>query len=112
GAPSAAAQRAGGASRSDDYGGFVEGKGRGRIGIGGYGGVQFAAVAVDTETGIVKVEKVVRLHDCGRPLNPLAIESQINGGVLQGISYALYENRILDRHTGWMVNPNFEQYKI
>src|SRR5262249_24524829 len=38
--------------------------------------------------------------------------SQVNGGVLQGISYALYENRILDRRTGLMVNPNFETYKI
>jgi xanthine dehydrogenase YagR molybdenum-binding subunit len=100
------------ASRSDDYGGFIEGKGRNRAGIGGYGGVQFAAVAVDTETGIVKVERVVAVHDCGRPINPLALESQINGGVLQGMSYALYENRILDRHTGRMVNANLEQYKI
>lgn len=76
------------------------------------GGVQFAEVAVDIETGVVKVERVVAVHDCGRPINPLAIESQINGGVLQGISYALYEDRRLDRATGRMVNPNFEQYKI
>jgi xanthine dehydrogenase YagR molybdenum-binding subunit len=100
------------ASRSDDYGGFIEGRGRNRAGIGGLGGVQFAAIAVDTETGIIKVERVVAVHDCGRPINPLAIESQINGGVLQGLSYALYEDRILDRHTGRMVNANFEQYKI
>jgi xanthine dehydrogenase YagR molybdenum-binding subunit len=45
-------------------------------------------------------------------MNPLQIESQIQGGVLMGISYALYENRILDQHTGRMVNPNLEQYKI
>ena len=76
------------------------------------GGVQFAEVAVDVETGVVKVERVVAVHDCGRPINPLAIESQINGGILQGISYALYENRRLDRATGKMVNPNLEQYKI
>jgi xanthine dehydrogenase YagR molybdenum-binding subunit len=103
---------AGRASRSDDYGGFQEGKGRNRAGIGGYGGVQFAAVAVDVETGIIKVERVLAVHDCGRPLNPLALESQINGGVLQGLSYALYENRQLDRHTGRMLNANLEQYKI
>jgi xanthine dehydrogenase YagR molybdenum-binding subunit len=78
----------------------------------GMGGVQFAAVAVDTETGIIKVERVLVLQDCGRPINPLGIESQVNGGVIQGISYALYENRILDRQTGIMVNPNLEQYKI
>ena len=101
------------ANRADDYGGWGQVRGpKSRIGIGGYGGVQFAAVAVDTETGVIKVERVVAVHDCGRPLNPLALESQINGGVLQGISYALYENRVLDRGRGLMVNPNFEQYKI
>jgi CO/xanthine dehydrogenase Mo-binding subunit len=77
-----------------------------------YGGVQFVEAAVDTETGIVRVERVVAVHDCGRPINPLGIVSQVNGGVIQGISYALYENRILDRNTGHMVNANLEQYKI
>jgi CO/xanthine dehydrogenase Mo-binding subunit len=81
-------------------------------GSGGLGGVQFAQVAVDTETGVIKVEKIVAVHDCGRPINPLGLVSQINGGVIQGMSYALYENRILDRNTGLMVNPNLEQYKI
>lgn len=103
------------ATRSDDYGGFVQAKGGGGrrgMGIGGYGGVQFAEVAVDVETGIVKVERVVAVHDCGRPINPLAVESQINGGIIQGISYALYENRVLDRKSGWMLNANFEAYKI
>jgi len=76
------------------------------------GGVQFAEVAVDTETGIVKVERVLAVHDCGRPMNVLQLESQVNGGILQGVSYALYENRRLDRNTGIMVNPNLEQYKI
>ena len=87
-------------------------RGRRGAGSGGLGGVQFVQVAVDTETGVIKVEKVVAVHDCGRPMNPLTTESQINGGVIQGLSYALYENRILDRNTGLMVNPNLEQYKI
>jgi xanthine dehydrogenase YagS FAD-binding subunit len=60
----------------------------------------------------VKVERFVAVHDCGRPINPLALTSQINGGIIQGGSYALYENRILDRNTGLMVNPNLEEYKI
>ncbi|MDX1583848.1 MAG: molybdopterin cofactor-binding domain-containing protein, partial [Thermoanaerobaculia bacterium] len=76
------------------------------------GGVQFAEVSVDTETGIVTVDRMLAVHDCGRPMNPLQLESQINGGIIQGISYALYEDRILDRNTGIMVNPNLEQYKI
>lgn len=76
------------------------------------GGAQFAQVLVDTETGLVRVEKIVAVHDCGLVVNALTAESQVQGGVIQGISYALYENRILDRATGNMVNPNVEQYKI
>jgi len=75
-------------------------------------GVQFADVTVDTGTGVVKVNRIVAVHDCGRPMDRLTLESQINGGIIQGISYALYENRILDRNTGIMVNPNLEMYKI
>jgi xanthine dehydrogenase YagR molybdenum-binding subunit len=101
------------ASRGDDYGGF-----RRRVGSDAalaqqdLGGVQFAAVAVDTETGIICVERVVAVHDCGRPMNPKLIESQVQGGVLMGLSYALFEDRILDRHTSRMVNANLEQYKL
>jgi xanthine dehydrogenase YagR molybdenum-binding subunit len=76
------------------------------------GGVQFAEVAVDTETGVIRVEHFVAVHDCGRPMNILGLESQVNGGILQGISYALYEDRRFDRNTGIMVNPNLEEYKI
>ncbi|HEY1584361.1 MAG TPA: molybdopterin cofactor-binding domain-containing protein, partial [Polyangia bacterium] len=91
------------ATRSPDYGGDPH---------GGYGGVQFAAVAFDTETGIIKVERMVAVHDCGRVINPLAVQSQINGGILHGLSYALYEDRHMDRQTGRMVNANLDQYKI
>lgn len=75
-------------------------------------GVQFADVEVDTETGVIKVKRVVAVHDCGRPMNQLTLKNQINGGIIQGVSYALFENRILDANTGIMVNPNLEQYKI
>jgi len=91
------------ASRSPDYGGDPH---------GGYGGVQFAEVVVDVETGVIKVERMVAVHDCGRVLNPLAVQSQINGGILHGLSYALYEERHMDRATGRMVNTNLDQYKI
>ena len=97
------------ASRPDDYGGFEIGNG---IGYGRLGSVQFAEVLVDTETGFIKVERVVAAHSCGRPLNPLQVESQINGGVIMGIGYALYEDRILDLNTGYQVNANLEQYKL
>ena len=100
------------ASRSDDYGGFRRQMGDAAIAREDLGGVQFAEVAVDTETGIIRVERVVAVQDCGRPMNPRQIESQVHGGVLMGLSYALFENRILDRRTGRMVNPNLEQYKL
>ncbi|MDR3484523.1 MAG: xanthine dehydrogenase family protein molybdopterin-binding subunit [Bradyrhizobium sp.] len=100
------------ASRSNDYGGFRRRMEDAAIAQQDLGGVQFAAVAVDTETGIVRVERVVAVQDCGRPMNPLLIESQVQGGVLMGMSYALFEERILDQHTGRMVNPNLEQYKL
>jgi len=75
-------------------------------------GAQFAQVEVDTETGLVRVQRIVAVHDCGLVVNALTAESQVQGGIIQGISYALYENRILDRATGRMVNPNVDQYKI
>jgi len=100
------------ASRADDYGGFRRRMGDAALAQQDLGGVQFAAVAVDTETGIIRVERVVAIQDCGRPINPCQLESQVQGGVLMGMSYALFEERILDRHTGRMVNPNLEQYKL
>ncbi len=77
-----------------------------------YGGVDYVELAVDTETGRVHVEKVFGAHDCGRPINPTGVISQINGGILQGISYALFEQRIMDRKTGYMLNANLDNYKI
>ena len=99
-------------TRSEDYGGFKRTMGEAALAQQDLGGVQFAEVAVDVETGIIRVERVVATQDCGRPLNPLLLESQIHGGVLMGLSYALFEERILDRATGRMVNANLEQYKV
>ncbi len=78
----------------------------------GVGGVQFAEVEVDTETGQVRVLKIVAVHDCGRVVNRLTAEGQVVGGVVWGLSFALLEGRIMDRRTGRMVNPNLCDYKI
>jgi xanthine dehydrogenase YagR molybdenum-binding subunit len=75
-------------------------------------GMQFAEVEVDVETGNIKVIKMVSVNDCGIPINPLTTESQVIGSMIQGVSWALFENRILDRNVGTMVNPNLEWYKI
>ena len=75
-------------------------------------GVQFAEVDVDTETGLVTVKKVVAVHDCGLIVDKLTTESQINGGVIMGLGYALYEERVMDDLSGVVLNPNFETYKL
>ncbi len=77
-----------------------------------YGGVDVAEVEVDTELGRIHVRRVLSVHDCGRPMNPAQTISQINGGIIQGISFTLLENRLLDPKYGIMVNPDLEQYKI
>ena len=100
------------ASRADDYAGFRARMGDAAAALNDIGGVHFAAVTVDTESGLVRVERVVAAHDCGRPINPAQIESQVHGGVLQGLGYALLEERILDRQTGRIVNADLERYKL
>ena len=75
-------------------------------------GTQFAEVEVDVETGEVRVVKMVSVNDCGLPVNSLTAESQVIGAMIQGASWALLEDRTLDRNMGTMVNPNLEWYKI
>ncbi|MFP5229131.1 MAG: xanthine dehydrogenase family protein molybdopterin-binding subunit [Acidobacteriota bacterium] len=77
-----------------------------------YGGVDVAEVEVDTELGRIHVKRVLSVHDCGRPMNPAQTISQINGGIIQGISYTLLEHRLLDPNYGLMVNPTLDTYKI
>jgi xanthine dehydrogenase YagR molybdenum-binding subunit len=78
----------------------------------GVGGVQFAEVEVDTETGFVKVRKVLCVQDCGLVVDKLTCETQIQGGIIMGLGYALYEERVMDPTTGVVLNPNFETYKL
>jgi xanthine dehydrogenase YagR molybdenum-binding subunit len=76
------------------------------------GGAQMADVSVDTETGIVRVNKLVAAQDCGLIINMKLAESQCYGALIMGISYALYEERIMDQTTGHMLNPNMEFYRL
>lgn len=82
-------------------------------GMGGESwGAQFAEVEVDTQTGQVRVLKIVAAHDAGRTINRLTAESQINGGVIMGLSGALLEARVIDSNTGHVMNGNLGDYKI
>jgi xanthine dehydrogenase YagR molybdenum-binding subunit len=78
----------------------------------GAGGVQFAEVEVDTETGFTHVKRITCVQDGGLIVSKLTCESQVNGGILMGIGYALYEERVMDRQSGVVLNPNFETYKL
>jgi xanthine dehydrogenase YagR molybdenum-binding subunit len=71
-----------------------------------------AEVEVDTETGHVRVVKMCHVQDGGLILNRLATESQINGGMIQSIGMALFEQRVMDRNLGVMLNPGFGDYKL
>jgi xanthine dehydrogenase YagR molybdenum-binding subunit len=76
------------------------------------GGVQIAGVLVDTETGVVRCTKIYAVQDCGLVVNKQGCESQMAGGIIMGVNYALFEERVMDRATGRQVNPDMEFYKL
>jgi xanthine dehydrogenase YagR molybdenum-binding subunit len=73
---------------------------------------QFAEVEVDLETGQVRVVRIVSAHDSGRIINPTLARSQVEGGIIQGIGYALFEERVIDHRSGLPLNPNTHDYRI
>jgi len=75
-------------------------------------GCQVAQVAVDTLTGRLVVEHVWAVHDVGRIINPMGAMSQVTGGILQAVGFALTEERVVDPTTGTVVNAGFEDYKV
>ena len=75
-------------------------------------GAQFVELEVDTETGQVKIIKLVALQDNGRSINPKVVEGQIEGALQQSIGYSLTENPVLDKRTGRMINPDFANYMV
>jgi xanthine dehydrogenase YagR molybdenum-binding subunit len=75
-------------------------------------GAQFAEVDVDIGTGQVAARRIVAVHDCGRVVNPLTLSSQMEGGIIQGLGFALMERRIVDERLGRVMNANLEGYKI
>ena len=60
----------------------------------------------------MRVERVVAVHDVGRVVNPLGAASQVEGGVLQGIAFALSEELVVDPTTGVPVNASLDDYKL
>jgi len=71
---------------------------------------QIAQVLVDCETGQVTVERLIAVHDVGKMINPGGVYGQIEGGVAQGIGYALTEELVVEQ--GRTLNPSLENYVI
>ncbi|MFO0956660.1 MAG: xanthine dehydrogenase family protein molybdopterin-binding subunit [Isosphaeraceae bacterium] len=78
----------------------------------GVGGCQFAEVVVDSETGVVKVAKMVAVQDSGLIIDMLTWKSQMYGGVIMGINGALFEERVMDPVSGRCLNADMELYKL
>jgi CO/xanthine dehydrogenase Mo-binding subunit len=75
-------------------------------------GVQVADVAVDIETGEVRVERIAAVHDVGRVINPLGARSQVEGGIIQGVGHTLSEERLLDPASGTVLTQTLDAYKL
>jgi xanthine dehydrogenase YagR molybdenum-binding subunit len=75
-------------------------------------GAQFAEVEVDSLTGEVTMLRLVTVHDVGRVMNKLGASNQVEGAVIQGIGYALTEERVIDPGTGIVLNANMEDYLL
>lgn len=71
---------------------------------------QLSEVDVDTETGVVKATEFLIAHDCGRPLHPVNVEAQVQGGAVQGLGQALYEEFRMEN--GRTLNPDFLDYRM
>lgn len=78
----------------------------------GVHGAQAAKVEVDLLTGRVQVLEMVCMQDCGLVVNRLTAQSQVQGAMVQALSYALFEERLIDSDLGARLNPNLEAYKL
>ena len=75
-------------------------------------GIQVVEVAVDVETGEVRVERVAAAHDVGRIVNPLGARSQVEGGIIQGVGHTLSEQRLHDPETGRILTTSLDAYRM
>jgi carbon-monoxide dehydrogenase large subunit len=74
-------------------------------------GVHAMIVEVDPETMMVDIQKFVVVHDCGRVINPMIVDGQVQGGVAQGIGNAFYEQLVFDEN-GQLLNGSFMDYLL
>ena len=114
-------------SRGEAYGDILERAGLAEIEASGQGvmdeaaqatyamhahGAVFAEVKVDPDLGQMRVTRLVGAFACGRVINPRMVESQLYGGMIWGLSFALHERAITDRRSGRIMNADLAEYHI
>lgn len=75
-------------------------------------GAAFYEVEVNIDTGVVQVTDALQVHDVGQIINPLTLSSQVEGGAVQGMGFALTEEYLYDKATGIPVSANLDDYKM
>jgi carbon-monoxide dehydrogenase large subunit len=75
-------------------------------------GAHVCVVEVDPETGAVKLQRYVAVDDCGNVINPMIVEGQVHGGVVQGIGQALFEEVVYDHETGQLKTGTLREYMV
>ncbi|MCS7280502.1 MAG: molybdopterin-dependent oxidoreductase [Desulfobacterota bacterium] len=73
-------------------------------------GTSVAEIVIDRETGKISIPKFIAVHDCGRAINPMAVEGQLEGAVMQAGVAAIMEGNMW--HHGFLLNPDLLEYKI
>jgi carbon-monoxide dehydrogenase large subunit len=74
-------------------------------------GTHLAVVEVDTDTGEVRLVRYVAIDDCGNQVNPLIVEGQVHGGVVQGVAQALWEEAVYDAE-GNLLTASLMDYAV
>ncbi len=75
-------------------------------------GTYICEVEIDPQTGVVRVDRFSAVDDFGTIINPLIVEGQVHGGIVQGIGQALLENCVYDRETGQLLTGSFMDYAM
>jgi len=75
-------------------------------------GAVFAEVKVDPELGQIRATRMVGAFAAGRIINPLMVQSQLYGGMIWGLSFALHEEAVMDKRSGRILNANLAEYHV
>ncbi|MPN63097.1 Carbon monoxide dehydrogenase large chain [bioreactor metagenome] len=67
---------------------------------------------IDPQTGVVRIDRFSAVDDFGTIINPMIVEGQVHGGIVQGIGQALLENCVYDRETGQLITGSFMDYAM